>query len=195
MTGAWMRRSAAARPVSMVIALCVATFGLYLFYWFHRAWQRLARLGYVRGSAESRTVIFLLPIVNIVLIYELFGGLHAAARAKGLRTFSTPAMLTVLAVSLGGIALAVGLWPVILAVTAKASPGLHGLIASVPLRTPSVLAALASAASTAVIPALAQGTLNELEDDDTGSRTRAAFSLVEAAILAVGGMLWLFNLR
>lgn len=195
MIGVADRRSSDVRSVPLLIALCVATFGLYVFYWFHRTWQRLGRMGYVRGSAGWRTVVFVLPVVNIVLVYELFDAIHDAARARGLRTFSTPGMLTLLAVVFGGLSLTVGLLPVVLAITASHVPNVHAIIARVPFRPGNVVTLLASAASAAVIPALSQGTLNALEFDDPASRSAPALSLVEAVILTIGGVLWLFNLR
>ncbi len=187
------RRSSSIWSVPLLIALCVATFGLYVFYWFHHTWQWLGRMGYVRGSAGWRTVVFLLPVVNIVLVYELFNAIHGAARAKGLRTFSTPGVLTVLAVMLGGFSLLVGLFPVVLAITASRAPEIHAIVSSVPFRSGRFVTAVAGAASAAVIPALSQGTLNALQIDGP-ARPPRAFSLVEAVILTVGGVLWLFNL-
>ena len=179
--------------VPLLVALCVATFGLYVFYWFHHTWQWLGRMGYVRGSAGWRTVVFLLPVVNIVLVHELFDAIHRAARSKGLRTFSTPGVLTLLAVVLGGLSLTVGLLPVVLAITASRAPEIHAIVSRVPLPTGRFVTAVASASSAAVIPAFSQGTLNALQIDEP-ARAPRAFSVVEAVILAAGGGLWLFNL-
>jgi len=194
MTGGANRRSSSIWSVPLLVALCVATFGLYVFYWFHHTWQWLGRMGYVRGSAGSRTVVFLLPLLNIVLVYELFDAIHRAARDKGLRTFSTPGMLTLLAVVLGGLSLVVGLLPIVLAITESRAPHIYAIISSIPFRAGGFVTVLVSAGSAAVIPAVSQGTLNALQLDEPASRSRHTFSLVEAVILTVGGVLWLFNL-
>jgi len=192
MTAAVDQTSSDVRSVPLLVALCVATFGLYVFYWFHRTWQRLGHMGYVRGSAGSRTVVFLLPLVNIVLVYELFRGIHEAAKSKGLRTFSTPGLLTLLSVVLGGLSLTVAFLPVVLAVTEGRAPIIHGIITDIP-RAGRFATVLIGAASAGVIPAVSQGTLNAVLAD--GSATaHHTFSLVEGVILAIGGVLWLSHL-
>jgi len=193
MTAVTDRRPSSTWSVSLLVALCVSTFGLYVFYWFHHTWRWLRQMGYVRGHAGWRTVVFLLPVANIVIVYELFNAIHGAARAKGLRTFSTPGVLTFLAVVLGGFSVLVGLFPVVLAITASRAPEIHAIVSSVPFRSGRFVTAVAGAASAAVIPALSQGTLNALQIDGPARRPRA-FSPVEAVILTVGGVLWLFNL-
>lgn len=192
-TGVADRRSSTTWPVPLLVALCVATFGLYVFYWFHHTWQWLGRAGYVRGSAGWRTVVFLLPVVNIVLVYELFNAIHVAARARRLRTFFTPGVLTFLAVALGGFSVVVGLLPLALAITASRAPDIHAILSSVP-RSGRFVTVLACAASAAVVPAVSQGTLNLLQVGVPGSRPPHRFSLVEAVIFTAGGVLWLFNL-
>lgn len=180
------------RSVPLLIALCVATFGLYVFYWFNRTWQRLSAMGYVRGNAHSRTVVFTLPLINIVLVYELFRAIHAAAKDKGLRTFSTPGLLTLLSVVLGGLSITVAFLPAVQAVTEGRVPAIHALIAEIP-RAGRFVTVVIGAAAAAVVPAVSQGTLNAVLAD--GSVTvRHAFSRVEAVILAIGGVLWLSNL-
>lgn len=192
MTAAVDQASSDVRSVPLLIALCVATFGLYVFYWFNRTWQRLSALGYVRGSAHSRTVVFLLPLVNIVLVYELFRAIHNAAKDKGLRTFSTPGLLTVLSVVLGGVSLTVAFLPVVQAVTEGRAPAIHALIAGIP-RAGRFATAVIGATSAALVPALSQGTLNAVLADGSVA-VRHTFSRVEAVILAIGGVLWLTNL-
>jgi len=194
MTGVTSRGSPDVWSVPLLVALCVATFGLYVFYWFNRVWHRLGRMGYVRGSAGSRTVVFLLPLLNIVLVYELFNAIHRAARDKGLRTFSTPGVLTLLAVMLGGLSLVVGLLPIVLAITESGAPHIHAIISSIPFRAGRLVTVFVGAVSAAVIPAVSQGTLNALQLDEPASRSRHRFSLVEAVFLTAGGVLWLFNL-
>jgi hypothetical protein len=149
-------------------------------------------MGYVRGSAHSRTVVFLLPLVNVVLVYELFKAIHTAAKDKGLRTFSTPGLLTLLSVVLGALSLTVAFLPAVQAVTEGRVPAIHALIAEIP-RVGRFATVLIGAASAALVPAVSQSTLNAVLAD--GSATvRHAFSRVEAVILAIGGMLWLSNL-
>ncbi len=179
------------QSVPHLVVLCVATFGLYLFYWFYRNWQWLNRQGYVRGGAGWRTVVFLLPIVNIVQVYDLFKAIHDAARAKGLPTFSTPGWLTPLSVVLGGLSLVAGFLPVALVITARLAPDIHGIVSAFPMPVGGFFTALASVAPAAVIPAIAQKTLNALWGAEQAPPVeRRPFSVVEFVIVTIGGILW-----
>ena len=192
MTASVDQASRDVRSVPLLIALCVATFGFYVFYWFNRTWERLSAMGYVRGSAHTRTVVFLLPLVNIVLVYELFKGIHNAAVDRGLPTFSTPGRLTLLSVALSGLSITVAFLPLILALTEGRAPHVHTIISNIP-RAGRLATVVIGAASAALVPAVSQATLNAVFAEGS-AMVRHVFSPAEAVILAIGAVLWLSHL-
>jgi magnesium-transporting ATPase (P-type) len=183
------------QSVPHLVLLSIATFGFYVFYWFHRNWRLLNRHGYTRAHAGWRTVVFLLPIVNIIVVYDLFKTIHDVAKGKGIPTFSTPGWLTFASVILGGLSIVAGFVPVVLAITASRAPAIHTALSALPLPSWGILGAFVGVLPSVVIPAAAQGTLNALWRGEQASLPeRRTLSTVEGAVIAIGGILWLSSL-
>jgi hypothetical protein len=73
------------QPISRLIALSIATFGLYNIYWFYRSWRQVSECTGKRMSPGWRTVGLFVPILGLVFIYDLFDDMQKILALKGMR--------------------------------------------------------------------------------------------------------------
>ena len=88
------------QPTKHLVALSVATFGLYQIYWLYRNWKQLNTSLALGISAGWRTAGLLVPILNIWLVYDQFRTIARAAARQGCKGFS-PGWVLVFYLSLG----------------------------------------------------------------------------------------------
>jgi len=82
-------RAGAARlysqPVWHLVALSIATFGLYHLYWFYRSWRQVGEYSGKKLSPGWRTAGLFVPILGIVFVYDLFDDVRQMLAAKGMQ--------------------------------------------------------------------------------------------------------------
>jgi hypothetical protein len=78
------------QQIWQLILLSFLSFGLYAIYWFYRTWRQLKESKDLDISPGWRTLGLLVPILNFVLIYELFRDIKKYAQDLGCKAHSSP---------------------------------------------------------------------------------------------------------
>lgn len=82
------------QPIRNLVLLYVFTLGIYWIYWFYRNWKHMKIYKNLDISPGWRTVGLIIPIYNIVIIYEQFKNIRDFAREAGCETYSSPGWMT-----------------------------------------------------------------------------------------------------
>lgn len=77
-----------AESVGKLLALFAVTFGIYGIYWFYRNWKQLKIHNNLDINPGLRTLGLFIPIVNIIMAYELFNNVKYYAKEAGFKTYS-----------------------------------------------------------------------------------------------------------
>jgi S1-C subfamily serine protease len=81
------------QPVWQLLLLSVSTLGIYQFRWFYRTWKQLKRDRDLDMSPGLHTLGLLVPILNVVLVLNLFREIKEYAAEVGIRVRYAPAIL------------------------------------------------------------------------------------------------------
>jgi hypothetical protein len=86
-------RSSAQPPLHLAL-LSLATLGSYELYWFWRNWRDLeSELG-VRSQPLWRTIGLLVPVLNVVLVYEQLRAIRDECTRRGIAVSYSPSLVT-----------------------------------------------------------------------------------------------------
>ena len=89
-------------PIRRQLLLIIFTMGLYNVYWFYKSLKHLRDYHGEDISVGLRTLCFcFVPIVNLVVFYELLDDMKKYAQSKGLETYSSGMQILGLALGLG----------------------------------------------------------------------------------------------
>jgi len=78
------------QPISHFVILMLATFGLYLFYWFYRNWKQFKLHQKLEIKPGWLTVGFFFPILNIILLYRQFKYIRVVAESREIKELYSP---------------------------------------------------------------------------------------------------------
>lgn len=82
------------RALWQVLLLYITTCGLYFFYWFYKANQRLYVTQQNAIKPFWRTLGLLVPILNVYLLWKLFNDIKKFAAEAGVASYPYPGLLT-----------------------------------------------------------------------------------------------------
>lgn len=88
-------------PILHLVLFNIFTFGLYSIYWFYRNWKHLKAHKNLDISPGWRTVGLFVPVVGIIMAYEQFRDIKNFAEETGIKSYSSPGLLTLGLVVLG----------------------------------------------------------------------------------------------
>ena len=98
-----------ARPLLHVLVLFLATLGLYIFIWFYKNWKQIKKHNtYARISPFWRTVGLIVPVYNLILIYEQFDYINRMARMVKITKTHSPGWCFIMILAFGFISGYVG---------------------------------------------------------------------------------------
>lgn len=89
------------QPVWQVVALSLATFGLYYFYWYYKSWRQVSQYTGKKMSPGWRTVGLLVPILGLVFTYDLFDDVQQMLTMRGMRPTIRAGWLLVMLIAFG----------------------------------------------------------------------------------------------
>lgn len=87
-------RISSAQPPTHLAALSILTLGLYELYWFWRNWRDLRDELGVDVQPGWRTLGLLIPVVNVVLVYDQLRMLREQSDARGVPAEYSPGLVT-----------------------------------------------------------------------------------------------------
>lgn len=92
-------------PIIKFVLLNIFSINLYQAYWFYKNWWIIKNY-YKKGiKPVPRMIGFLIPVLNIWLIYDQFKLMEKLVNKKNIKTKASPIILTLLYLILGVIAL------------------------------------------------------------------------------------------
>ena len=104
------RKYSDAQPVWQLVLLSVVTFGVYELRWFYRTWKQLKRDRDLDMSPGLHTLGLVVPILNIVLVLNLFREIKEYAEEARVRARYPPGGVLAAYLALGAIAWAPAPW-------------------------------------------------------------------------------------
>lgn len=98
-------------PIRRLLPLFILTFNIYGFYWYYKILTQLKEEKNLDINPIIRTVLLLVPIVNLVMIYELFELVENCAKEVNVSSHSS--ILSLLALILLSPIPVLNIWPLI----------------------------------------------------------------------------------